>query len=256
MKILLTGFEPFGGSPLNPSASVVEALASDTPADIELATMVLPVIGVEAGDRVVERVESDSPDAVVMLGEATGRPGVSIEQIAINLRDYRMSDNAGNCTTDEPVVEGGPDAYFASLPVRRLVESIRDIGVPASRSLTAGAFLCNEISYRRAARQRDLEPTNPRRLRSPPPPARAMPGRGHAACKHGPGSPDRRGPHDPPDAVRVNHPSSSRVRRPAGPAISRLFSWKRGSHQNFWGLSVIFPVTTCVPHRIPRAMRR
>ncbi|MDG2020528.1 MAG: hypothetical protein P8J59_01110 [Phycisphaerales bacterium] len=148
MKILLTGFEPFGGSPLNPSASVVEALASDTPADIELATMVLPVIGVEAGDRVVGRVESDSPDAVVMLGEATGRPGVSIEQIAINLRDYRMSDNAGNCTTDEPVVEGGPDAYFASLPVRRLVESIRDIGVPASRSLTAGAFLCNEISYR------------------------------------------------------------------------------------------------------------
>ena len=148
MKVLLTGFEPFGGSSLNPSAMVVEALASDPPTGVELATMVLPVIGIEAGDRVVERVESESPDAVIMLGEATGRPGISIEQIAINLRDYRMSDNAGTCTTDEPVVDGAPDAYLATLPIMRLVAAISTIGVPASRSLTAGAFLCNEISYR------------------------------------------------------------------------------------------------------------
>lgn len=148
MKILLTGFEPFGGSELNPSAAVVEALASDPTTEIELTTMVLPVIGIEAGDRVVERIESESPDAVIMLGEATGRPGISVEQVAINLRDYRMTDNAGNSASDEPVVEGGPDAYFASLPIMRMIESIRTIGVPASRSLTAGAFLCNEISYR------------------------------------------------------------------------------------------------------------
>lgn len=148
MKILLTGFEPFGGSELNPSAMVVDALTSNPPPGIELIGVILPVIGVEAGDRVVELAESESPDAIILLGEATGRTGISIEQVAINLRDYRMTDNAGTCTTDEAVVEGAPDAYFATLPIMRLVDAIRAIGVPASRSLTAGAFLCNEISYR------------------------------------------------------------------------------------------------------------
>ncbi|MCP4067048.1 MAG: pyroglutamyl-peptidase I [Phycisphaeraceae bacterium] len=148
MKILLTGFEPFGGSELNPSAMVVEALASDPPADVDLVTVVLEVVGEEAGDRVVELVATERPDAVVMLGEATGRAGVTIEQVAINLRDYGMDDNAGHRVSNEPVVRDGPDAYFTTLPVEELVQAVRAIGVPAARSLSAGAFLCNEISYR------------------------------------------------------------------------------------------------------------
>ncbi|MCP4937610.1 MAG: pyroglutamyl-peptidase I, partial [Phycisphaeraceae bacterium] len=148
MKILLTGFEPFGGSELNPSAMVVEALASDPPADVDLVTVVLEVVGEEAGDRVVELVATERPDAVVMLGEATGRAGVTIEQVAINLRDYGMNDNAGNRVSNQPVVDAAPDAYFTTLPVEELVQAVRAIGVPAARSLSAGAFLCNEISYR------------------------------------------------------------------------------------------------------------
>lgn len=148
MKILLTGFEPFGTSDLNPSAMVVEALATDPPANVDLSTAILAVVGEEAGDRVVGLVESERPDAVVMLGEATGRAGVTIEQVAINLRDYGMNDNAGHRVSNEPVVRDGPDAYFTTLPVEELVQAVRAIGVPASRSLSAGAFLCNEISYR------------------------------------------------------------------------------------------------------------
>ena len=148
MKNLLTGFEPFGGSDLNPSAMVVEALAADPPPNVDLVTAVLAVVGEEAGDRVVELVDTERPDAVVMLGEATGRPGVTIEQVAINLRDYGMDDNPGNHVSNQPVVEAAPDAYFTTLPVDELVAGIRTVGIPASRSLSAGAFLCNEISYR------------------------------------------------------------------------------------------------------------
>ncbi len=148
MKILLTGFEPFGGSDLNPSAMVVEALAADPPPNVDLVTAVLAVVGEEAGDRLVRIAEDERPDAIVMLGEATGRPGVTIEQVAINLRDYGMNDNAGNRVSNQPVVDAAPDAYFTTLPVEELVQAIRAIGVPAARSLSAGAFLCNEISYR------------------------------------------------------------------------------------------------------------
>ncbi|MDC0429338.1 hypothetical protein OAL71_02055 [Phycisphaerales bacterium] len=148
MKILLTGFEPFGGSDLNPSAMVVEALAADPPPNVDLVTAVLAVVGEEAGDRLVRIAEDERPDAIVMLGEATGRAGVTIEQVAINLRDYGMNDNAGNRVSNQPVVDAAPDAYFTTLPVEELVQAIRAIGVPAARSLSAGAFLCNEISYR------------------------------------------------------------------------------------------------------------
>lgn len=148
MKILLTGFEPFGGSDLNPSAMVVEALAADPPPNVDLVTAVLAVVGEEAGDRLVRIAEDERPDAIVMLGEATGRAGVTIEQVAINLRDYGMNDNVGNRVSNQPVVDAAPDAYFTTLPVEELVQAIRAIGVPAARSLSAGAFLCNEISYR------------------------------------------------------------------------------------------------------------
>ncbi|MFB0984803.1 MAG: hypothetical protein QMB94_00800 [Phycisphaerales bacterium] len=148
MKILLTGFEPFGSSELNPSAMVVEALAADPPPNVDLVTAVLAVVGEEAGDRVVGLVDTERPDAVVMLGEATGRAGVTIEQVAINLRDYGMNDNVGNRVSNQPVVDAAPDAYFTTLPVDELVGRIRAVGIPASRSLSAGAFLCNEISYR------------------------------------------------------------------------------------------------------------
>jgi pyroglutamyl-peptidase len=87
------------------------------------------------------------PDAVVMLGESGSAASITIERVALNLRDYRIADNEGSTIVDRPVREGGPAAYFATLPVRLLVDACRATGVPAELSLSAGTFLCNEVMY-------------------------------------------------------------------------------------------------------------
>lgn len=87
------------------------------------------------------------PDAVLMLGESGTAASITIERVALNLRDYRIADNAGSTVVDRPVREGGPAAYFATLPVRALVEACRTAGIPAELSLSAGTYLCNEVMY-------------------------------------------------------------------------------------------------------------
>ena len=148
MRVLLSGFEPFGGADRNPSAEIVAAIAAEPPTGLDLATIVLPVETELAAERLLEAWRTSGADAVVMLGEAAGRQAVTPEAVAINLRDFPIADNAGRTVEDRPVVEEGPDAYFATLPIRAMVESIRAAGVPAARSLSAGSYLCNEVSYR------------------------------------------------------------------------------------------------------------
>lgn len=158
--ILVTGFEPFGGSAVNPSALAAEELVARPPAGIEVHAAVLPVVGGDgpgsaraAVDALVDRFR---PDCVLHLGEAHLRSAVSVERVAVNLRDYRIPDNAGATVRDEPVVPGGPDACFATLPVRALADAVGRTGVAAELSLSAGAFLCNEVMYHtlhRAARE-------------------------------------------------------------------------------------------------------
>lgn len=148
MRLLLTGFEPFDGADRNPSAEIVAAIAADPPAGVDLRTLVLPVETGVAADRLIEAHGSHRSDVVVMLGEARGRSEITPEVVAINLLDFSIPDNAGRVVTDAPIVEGGPDAHFATLPTARLVEAARAVGVPTSRSLSAGSYLCNEISYR------------------------------------------------------------------------------------------------------------
>lgn len=147
MKVLLTGFEPFGGSEVNPSEQVVRTLAGRSPRGIRLATAILPV-DQEAGPAALLRaLEETRPEAVVCLGEAAGRTAVCVERLAINLLDYRIADNAGRQTVDQPIVPGGPAAYFATLPVRAIQTAIQEAGIPAELSLSAGAFLCNQVMY-------------------------------------------------------------------------------------------------------------
>jgi pyroglutamyl-peptidase len=147
MKILLTGFEPFGGSPVNPSSQVVSALASHSIENVELHTAILPVTHVSGPAALVRAIESSMPDVVLCLGQAGGRSVLSIERLAVNLLDDSIADNSGAVLTDQPVVAGGPAAYFVTLPVRALLGAIRAAGVPAELSLTAGAFLCNQVLY-------------------------------------------------------------------------------------------------------------
>ena len=146
--LLLSGFEPFDGATLNPSAEVVAAIRSDPPPGIDLKTVVLPVETDVAADRLLTLRSECDARAVIMLGEARGQPTIRLEHVAINLRDFAIEDNAGSRLVDQPVVTDGPDAHFATLPLRNLLETLRAVGVPVERSLSAGSYLCNELSYR------------------------------------------------------------------------------------------------------------
>ncbi len=146
MNLLLTGFEPFGGSAVNSSEQVVRTLASQTFDGVHLETAILPVDRTRGPAELVRAIQQSQPDAILCLGEST-RSVVSVERVAINLLDYRIADNAGNQVVDEPIAPDGPAAYFVTLPVRAIVDAIRATNVPADLSLSAGAFLCNQVAY-------------------------------------------------------------------------------------------------------------
>jgi pyroglutamyl-peptidase len=147
MKLLLTGFEPFGGSSINPSELVVLTIAHDRMPGVELRAAILPVDRTGSAAAAISAIKEFQPDAIVSLGEASRRIAISIERVGINLMDYRIADNSGNQVMDEPIVAGGPAAYFTTLPVRAMLDAVRAAAVPAELSLSAGAFLCNQVTY-------------------------------------------------------------------------------------------------------------
>lgn len=147
MKILLTGFTPFGNSPLNPSQQLIETLPDIGNNGETLIKAILPVDHIQAQKLLLARLHQTQPDAVLMFGLASGRPKICLERIAINLQDYRIPDNAGVTITDEPIVAGGPAAYFSTLPVRAMLSALQAEGIPVRLSLSAGAYLCNQVFY-------------------------------------------------------------------------------------------------------------
>ena len=146
MKILLTAFDPFGGETENISQQVLEALP-DRVAGAELVKLLLPTVFRAAGERALEAAERIRPDAVLSLGQAAGRRALTPERVAVNLMDARIPDNAGFQPMDEPVVPGGPAAYFSTLPVKAMVRAMEAAGAPAQLSLSAGTFVCNSLMY-------------------------------------------------------------------------------------------------------------
>jgi pyroglutamyl-peptidase len=146
MKALVTGFEPFGGDGVNPSLEALRHLPSRLGA-LDIATRALPVIFGEALPMLRGAIAAAAPDIVLSVGLAGGRAELSLERVAINIDDARIPDNAGNQPIDRPVVAGGPAAYFATLPIKAAVAALREAGVPAAVSNSAGTFLCNHIFY-------------------------------------------------------------------------------------------------------------
>jgi pyroglutamyl-peptidase len=147
MRILLTGFKAFGGSQINPSEQVINELRRIHSSDPVLELAVLPVNTQKAPEMLESILELVHPDAVVCLGEASGRACISIERVALNLMDFRIPDNAGIQVTDQPIILGAPSAYFSSLPIRRLQEDLLSAGIPAELSLSAGTYLCNQVFF-------------------------------------------------------------------------------------------------------------
>ena len=141
-KILVTGFEPFATSSLNPSAEIVKALKGD-----DLVTAILPVVFGQASAQLRELIDLHKPSAVLCLGQAEGRSAMTPERIAINLDNARIADNAGNQPLEQKITADGPDGYFSTLPIEKMVASMKAAGIPASISLSAGTFVCNHIFY-------------------------------------------------------------------------------------------------------------
>ena len=141
-KVLLTGFEPFGTATSNPSGEIVKQINGDN-----IVTAILPVTYAQSAERLLALIEQHNPDVVVCLGQAEGRTQITPEKVAINLDDARLPDNAGVKRSDVKILDDGPDAYFTSLPIKEMVDAAKAAGVPASVSLSAGAFLCNHVFY-------------------------------------------------------------------------------------------------------------
>jgi pyroglutamyl-peptidase len=146
MKALVTGFEPFGGERVNPAFEALGHLPPRLGA-VALATAVLPAVFGEALDALEEAVRETTPDIVLCVGLAGGRAALSLERVAINIDDARIPDNKGRQPIDLPVVAGGPAAYFTTLPIKAAVAALREAGLPAIVSNSAGTFVCNHVFY-------------------------------------------------------------------------------------------------------------
>lgn len=146
MKILVTAFDPFGGESINPALEAVK-LMKDTIEGAEIVKLEIPTVFGKSIEKTATAILKENPDAVLCVGQAGGRFEVTPERVAINVDDARIPDNEGNQPIDKPIYENGEPAYFATLPVKAMVEAIRKEGVPSSLSNSAGTFVCNHIMY-------------------------------------------------------------------------------------------------------------
>ena len=145
MKIIVTGFDPFGGEKINPSIECVKALPEIE--GVDLFRVELPTVFKESAKRLNEAINEVKPDAVLSVGQAGGRPGITMERIAINVDDARIPDNISQQPIDETIQTEGAAAYFSTLPIKRIVKAIRKEGIPVEVSNSAGTFVCNHIMY-------------------------------------------------------------------------------------------------------------
>ena len=145
-KLLITGFDPFGGASINPAWEAVKLLP-DTIADFEVHKLEIPTVFGLATEKVLEKAAEIQPDVILCIGQAGGRGSVTPERIGVNIRDAKITDNAGNQPVGAFVAEEGPAAYFATVPVMALAEAIRASDLPGQASNSAGAFVCNDTLY-------------------------------------------------------------------------------------------------------------
>ena len=145
-KLLITGFDPFGGESINPSWEAVKLLP-DTVGNYQLYKLQIPTVFGLAPQKVLEAARAIEPDVIISVGQAGTRDSVTPERIGINMRSARIADNAGHIPVEERIVPDGPDGLFSTLPVAAMVDAIRAANLPATISNTAGTFVCNDTLY-------------------------------------------------------------------------------------------------------------
>lgn len=146
MKLLVTGFDPFGGEKINPSIETVKRLSGEI-AGARIIKLEIPTVCGRSVEVIEEAIIRYDPDVILSIGQAGGRADISVERIGINVDDFRIPDNEGGKRTDEPIDPQGPDAYFVKVPVKAMAERIRERNIPVSVSNTAGTFVCNHVIY-------------------------------------------------------------------------------------------------------------
>lgn len=145
--VLITAFEPFEGEAVNPSWEAVRQLDGRVIGGARIAARQLPVVFGQALERLWQAMDEIQPQWIIAVGQAGGRSDFSVERVAINVDDARIPDNRNNQPVDEPVINEGPAAYFSTLPIKAIVAAVREAGIPASVSQTAGTFVCNHVMY-------------------------------------------------------------------------------------------------------------
>ena len=153
-KLLITGFDPFGGESINPSWEAVKLLPDEI-GEYTLYKLQIPTVFGVAAEKLLEKAAEIQPDVIISVGQAGGRAAVTPERIGINVRDARIADNAGTIPADEAIISGGPDGYFSTLPVKAMIAAITEAGLPAAISNTAGTFVCNDVLYTMLHHYRD-----------------------------------------------------------------------------------------------------
>lgn len=146
MKILVTGFDPFGGEKVNPALEAVKTLPSVIHG-AEIRWVEIPTVFYQSAEVLETEIVRYQPDVVLCIGQAGGRASLTPERVAINQDDARIPDNDGNQPIDTPIRLDGEAAYFSTLPIKAMVQAIKEVGLPATVSNTAGTFVCNHLMY-------------------------------------------------------------------------------------------------------------
>lgn len=146
MKILVTGFDPFGGEKINPAIESVKKLPNEI-AGVKIIKLEIPTVCHQSLKVIDDAIKEHDPEVILSVGQAGGRSDITVERIGINIDDCRILDNAGQQIIDEPVFKDGPAAYFVNIPIKAIVAKIQEHQIPASVSNSAGTFVCNHVTY-------------------------------------------------------------------------------------------------------------
>lgn len=145
-KLLITGFEPFGGEQINPSWDAVLRLPDEV-GEYKLTKLCIPVVFSESAEIVINKAKQLCPDVILCIGQAGGRRAITPEFVGINIRHATIPDNKGNQPQDEPIILSGENALFSTIPVRKLAQAINESGITSAVSYSAGAYVCNDVIY-------------------------------------------------------------------------------------------------------------
>lgn len=146
MKILITGFDAFGGEKINPASLILDKIGDEIDGH-KMEKLLLPTKFVGSADILEKKIAQTRPDIIISLGQAGGRSEITVERVAINIADASIADNDGKMPIDEKIRWDGENAYFSTLPIKAIVENLRKEEIPASVSNSAGTYVCNFIMY-------------------------------------------------------------------------------------------------------------